>query len=325
MYGIVDITTLNARHHIPGARLDRRSVSNLFIVHSFLVRHPQIKFYTFGQVLAEDPSAHEKRLAQQGSSVDPWNDFAHLVFWDGDRPDAVLSVRRGQVHGPFNNTEIALLQSLHPVIEAGLERLRRLAEERSQRLSIERFLADVPVPVLFLDAQLRLIYASREGFAACAEWNFGGKAARSLNPRRSFQVPEAIATACRKLASKPGADDNRARKLRLPHATNQNLVAQIVVDIPHASQWTRPVYRVVFLVDRTIDGVPVSAKASSLALLQRLTANERRVALLVTEGYDNRAIAARLGKSPRTVECQLTEIYRKLGAKNRVQLTRTLV
>jgi len=178
---------------------------------------------------------------------------------------------------------------------------------------------------LFLDAQLRLIYASREGFAACAEWNFGEKSARSLNPRRSFQVPEAIATACRKLASKPGVDDHRARKLRLPHATNQNLVAQIVVDIPHASQWTRPVYRVVFLVDRTIDGVPVSAKASSLALLQRLTANERRVALLVTEGYDNRAIAARLGKSPRTVECQLTEIYRKLGAKNRVQLTRTLV
>jgi len=180
LYRIVDQETLSSRHHMPGARADRRSVSNLFIAQSFLARHLQIKLYTFSQVLAEDPSAHERRLAQQCPGIEPWDDFVHLAFWDGDRPDAVLSVRRGKTQGAFSAQEIGLLENLHPVIEAGLQRLRRLAEERSQHLSVERFLAEVPVPVLFLDSQLRLIYASREGYAMCAKWNFGEQSARYL-------------------------------------------------------------------------------------------------------------------------------------------------
>jgi DNA-binding CsgD family transcriptional regulator len=325
LYGIVDSHTLNARHQMPGARAERRSVSNLAIAQAFLARHPQIKLYTFSEVLSEDPSAHERRLAQQSAKLDAWDDFVHLAFWDGARPDAVLSVRRSRAQGPFTTEEIELLRSLHPVIESGLQRLRRLAEERSQHLSIERFLADVPVPVLFLDAQFRLIYASREGYAASAEWNFGRKSARKLNPRRSFKLPVAIAEACRALSENPAGRGGSARKLRLPHPTNSHLVAQILVDLPHGSPWARPVYRVLFLVESTIDDVTLSAKPDALALLQRLTANERRVALLLTEGFNNGQIGERLGKSPRTVECQLTEIYRKLGVKNRVQLTRVLV
>lgn len=327
LYGIVNTHRLNARHHMPGARSERRSVSNLNIVRDFLARHPGIQGYTFAQVLAEDPTAHELQLAQQSRKLEAWNDFVHLAFWDGSRPDAVLSVRRSRTQGPFTRDETALLFSLHPVIEAGLLRLRRLAEERSQHLSIERFLAAIPVAVLFLDAQLKLIYASNEGYAVCAEWNYGQKTARRLNPRRSFTLPAPLAIACEKLHAQPAgaAASPRDRQLRVAHPANPQLVAQLVIDLPRASPWTRPVYRIIFLVEHSIDAVPLSAKPAALALLQRLTAHERRVALLVTEGGNNRVIATRLGKSPRTVECQLTEIYRKLGVKNRVQLTRTLL
>lgn len=324
LYGIANTHRLNARHHMPGARAERRSVANLNIVRDFLARHPGIKGYTFAQVLAEDPTAHERQLAQQSRRLEAWNDFVHLAFWDGSRPDAVLSVRRGRTQGPFTRDETALLFSLHSVIEAGLQRLRRLAEERSQHLSIERFLAEVPVPVLFLDARLKLIYASNEGYSACAEWNYGQKSARRLNPRRNFALPAALAAACEKLNLARAAAPSD-RRLRVPHPTNSELAAQIESDRPHPSPWARPVYRVSFLIERSIDAVPLPPKSATLALLQRLTVHERRVALLATEGGDNRVIAARLGKSPRTVECQLTEIYRKLGVKNRVQLTRALL
>ncbi len=327
LYGIVNPHRLNARHHMTGARADRRSISNLSIVREYLARHPGIKRYTFSEVLSEDPSAQDRRLAQQSPNLDPWDDFVHLAFWDDSRPDAILSVRRGRSQGPFTAEEIGLLDSLHPVIEAGLHRLRLLAEERSQHLSIERFLADVPVPVLFLDAQLKPIYASREGYAVCAEWNFGQRSARRLNPRRSYQLPAAIADACQALIAAGRNHDKpeASRKVRVPHPTDTRLVAQVAVDLPLNSPWTRPVYRVLFFLDRSIDDVVLSAKPSALALLQRLTANERRVALLVTEGCNNREIGQRLGKSHRTVECQLTEIYRKLEVDNRVQLTRILV
>ncbi len=50
-----------------------------------------------------------------------------------------------------------------------------------------------------------------------------------------------------------------------------------------------------------------------------LTLSEAAVLDLVTEGLDNRSIAARLGKSEKTVRNQLSVIFDKLGVRNRSQ------
>ena len=51
-----------------------------------------------------------------------------------------------------------------------------------------------------------------------------------------------------------------------------------------------------------------------------LTPTERDVVRLVGEGLANKAIAARLFVSPRTVQTHLTHVYTKLGINSRVQL-----
>ncbi len=51
-----------------------------------------------------------------------------------------------------------------------------------------------------------------------------------------------------------------------------------------------------------------------------LTPTELDVARLVSQGLDNKSIAARLFVSPRTVQAHLTHIYSKLGLTSRVQL-----
>jgi DNA-binding CsgD family transcriptional regulator len=51
-----------------------------------------------------------------------------------------------------------------------------------------------------------------------------------------------------------------------------------------------------------------------------LTAAERRIADLVMSGMTSREIAAQLFISPKTVESNLTRIYRKLGIRSRAQL-----
>jgi DNA-binding CsgD family transcriptional regulator len=51
-----------------------------------------------------------------------------------------------------------------------------------------------------------------------------------------------------------------------------------------------------------------------------LTPTERAVVGLVSEGLSNKAIAARLFISLRTVESHLTHVYAKLGLASRVQL-----
>ena len=54
-----------------------------------------------------------------------------------------------------------------------------------------------------------------------------------------------------------------------------------------------------------------------------LTATEERVAQLVAEGKSNREVAAALFLSRRTVEDNLSRVYRKLGVRSRTQLARS--
>lgn len=50
-----------------------------------------------------------------------------------------------------------------------------------------------------------------------------------------------------------------------------------------------------------------------------LTAREREVLLWTSRGLSNRGIAARLNVTDKTVEFHLTNIYGKLGVRNRTQ------
>jgi DNA-binding NarL/FixJ family response regulator len=53
-----------------------------------------------------------------------------------------------------------------------------------------------------------------------------------------------------------------------------------------------------------------------------LSPSERRVAELAASGMTNRAIAAEMFISPKTVDTNLTRVYRKLGIHSRTQLGR---
>jgi DNA-binding CsgD family transcriptional regulator len=53
---------------------------------------------------------------------------------------------------------------------------------------------------------------------------------------------------------------------------------------------------------------------------KELTAVERRVAELAAVGRRNDEIAAQLDVSSKTVETQLTRVYRKLGVRSRTEL-----
>jgi DNA-binding NarL/FixJ family response regulator len=63
-------------------------------------------------------------------------------------------------------------------------------------------------------------------------------------------------------------------------------------------------------VKRAREGAEVAAE---------LTARERQVLELLSEGHTMRQIATRLRISPRTVETHVGKIYRKLGVRTRVQ------
>ena len=56
-----------------------------------------------------------------------------------------------------------------------------------------------------------------------------------------------------------------------------------------------------------------------------LTVTEARVARVVAEGLTNGDVAGRMFLSRHTVDFHLRQIYRKLGIRSRVELTRLVV
>ncbi|WP_315098842.1 LuxR C-terminal-related transcriptional regulator, partial [uncultured Cellulomonas sp.] len=64
------------------------------------------------------------------------------------------------------------------------------------------------------------------------------------------------------------------------------------------------------------------ARARGTSQDEHLTPTEAEVAAFVADGLRNREIAARMFVSESTVEAHLTRTYRKLGLRNRAELSR---
>ena len=62
-------------------------------------------------------------------------------------------------------------------------------------------------------------------------------------------------------------------------------------------------------------------EAAAQSLSDDLTPREVELVRIAAQGLTNREIGARLGISPGTVKIHLHNIYKKLGVKNRVELT----
>jgi two-component system, NarL family, response regulator DegU len=67
--------------------------------------------------------------------------------------------------------------------------------------------------------------------------------------------------------------------------------------------------------------VDLASRAPDPALEARLTSRELELVPLIAAGLRNREVASRLGVSEQTIRNHLTNIYRKLGATNRTQMT----
>jgi DNA-binding CsgD family transcriptional regulator len=329
MLGIVDYEPLEGRHHVAVSQ-DRgnRPLNSLSIAKPYLAAHPHLKLYTYGDIEKADPQAWRRRKERE-KHFWGWDQFVHLAFWDGDRPDAVLSVRRTHEQGDFSEVEREFLGFLHPTLDAGLRRLRKLHRERERGAAVETYLRALPMPVVFVEADGRVGFATQQAYELCAIWNYGERDGRLLKARKSFRLPPAIARACNGLFSGLGPPDgaldlSAGAGVRIVHPEMPGLSAKIDPAQTLRGPWGRPGFWVTFTRAEESLGPRSIRRAETAAALQQLSPSERRVALLVAAGKRNLEVAQQLGKSLRTVEFQLNAIYRKLALSGRTQLVRAL-
>lgn len=310
MLGINDYEPAAARHHVEQARRPGYvPATSLTVSRPFLASHPQIQLYTFSQIAAEDPRAHERRLEQEAGS-DEWCEFVHLAFWHESTPQAVFSIRRSSRQSRFSATELTFLESLYPAIDAGLHRLRALEQERFKTFAFEQALSRSAFPIILADARGNVLFATPDGRNMCDRWlrESGGSS-------KTERLPEDLLSAVRARHNDPSESSQSLR-----HSVNAELSVTIDSSCFGSGIRLQPCYVLTFAA--TDERSRPRQRASEV--LGRLSPSERRVALLVAEGLRNEEIARRLSRSRRTVESQLNAIFGKLGIVCRAQLVKAL-
>lgn len=328
LFRIVNYQPRAARHHVAAREKPHYTpATSLSVSRPYLASHPRISLYTYSQIVAADGDAVRRRRAQE-SVLGGWSEFAHLAFWKAEEPDAVLSVRRGASQPPFTQHELRFLRDLHPVIDAGLFRIRQIAAQSARVCGYEHFLRNLPQPVMFLDPRGRLLFASTQAQHIAARWNSAltmRQCSSPRMPRLPHDLPQVFLDPdCFGVSNWDGC-----WPLTIRHAVVPGLSMQIDRSETRSAGGI-PVdehgaYVVTFVVPPAAGPTGSTQSPGAITALGRLSRAECRVALLVAEGLRNDEIAERLCRSRRTIEFQLNSIYRKLDLSCRAHLIRALV
>ena len=182
--------------------------------------------------------------------------------------------------------------------------LHVIGEAATGREAVDLAAASVP-DVVLMDIRMPEL----DGIAATAQIC----AARAAGATRvliltTFEEDEYVVAALRAGASgfigKGAEPDDIVRAVRTIHRGEALL----------SSEATRA------LIDRSVRGAPRPASPADTRLLDRLTAREREVLLLVSRGRTNQEIASDLTISPHTAKTHVNRIMTKVDARDRAQL-----
>jgi DNA-binding CsgD family transcriptional regulator len=266
---------------------------------------------------------HERVMRREG-----WDKLLGIVSWRGRVAQGTWNFYRGPAQPDFSSRDLQIAEALQPHFHTAL--MRVLAHEQTTFLG-EQFaslLEDVPVGLLLLDWDLRPLWFNGEAAHACAVWNHGERRAAALNPRRAFRVPAPLAEACADLRTHwtPArrAEHSTGPKPRVLSEHAIGLHAQVVLRALGNNPLLRPAFQIQLDYRRPRGDRNRPLSPGAVALLARLSAREREVAMRVREGLRTAEIAAELRRSPLTIKTQLAAIFTKLEVRSRTRVAALL-
>lgn len=315
MFDIDGYRPHQARHHLAENNGDdAHPVTSLDVAAPYLDANPRIPWYTFSQIASQDAHAAERLMAQ--NPTPGWREFIHLAFWNQARLDAVLSIRIQASHDQLSEHQLSFLTELYPLLDASLQRVRLLESDRLRQRSLEALLYELPLAAILVDEHLLPSYMSLEAKRICRLWS--EDADRSGRLPRAIEAPlwrwmETTAHA-RGPQNKPG--------LTIEHPRRPDL--RLRLDATSAPEnHTRHKQHLLILTPGQEDQLSTTSPRA-LPLLKCLSPSERKVATLVAAGLRNDEIAQKLCRSRKTIESQISSIFRKLNVGNRTQVARLL-
>jgi DNA-binding CsgD family transcriptional regulator len=313
------------RHGHPVSARDARSL--VVPARAWLAQHAGAPVFRLSDITtARDLRAtpyYDRVMRREG-----WDKQLSVVCWHGGAPQGTLNLFRAPADADFSPRDLRMAEALQPHFEVALRRV--LAHEESVFLGehVSRLLDDAPVGLLLLDWELRPLWYNREGAHACAVWNHGERRASALSPKRTFRVPPAVARACAELrlqwSTIRGPVHEGGLRPRVLSDDGLGLHATATLRTCAPNPLLRPAFEIQLDYRRPRGDRNRPLSPGAVALLARLSAREREVAMRVREGLGTREIAAELHRSPLTIKTQLASIFRKLEVSSRTRVAALL-
>jgi DNA-binding CsgD family transcriptional regulator len=214
------------------------------------------------------------------------------------------------------------------------------ALERSERLRVEHAYVEIPLASAWRSPHARALHRLGRAAEALAV------AEENLAIARGYGGPSAVSLAARELGEMRGDDglELLGEAVAVVEGTPARLeLAKSLASLGRALRHARrpaearePLRRALELADacgaaglaedvRTeLYAAGARPRTAALSGAGALTASERRIAALASEGSSNRDIAQTLFVTPKTVEVHLSNVYRKLGIRSRRELAGAL-
>lgn len=326
-----DALTLEIGHDADGVpqktyRLNRpatpRSIQRKEAHRAWMIKHPRVTAFRLTDIDSESPTAARP---PRGPRAEP---LLCVPVWRAHHLLGLLNFHRTVAQPDFSLREVQFAESLQPHLQTALCRTLTHEEDLFLRGHFTGLLEDLPVGMLLLDWELRPLWRNGEAAQACAVWNHGERRAAALNPRRAFRIPPALAQACTDLRAQweKAADrlgDHPPRPLFLSQ-DQLGVHAKVTVRTLLKSPGLRPVFHIQLDYRRPRGDRNRQLSPGAVALLARLTAAEREVAIRVREGLRTEEIATEMRRSYFTVKTQLRSIFHKLGVHSRTRVAAML-
>lgn len=318
LFDIQGLQPLQGRHHLSESRGDATQLAtSLDVAAPYLNANPRIRWYTFSQIASQDALARARLEAQ--NQAPGWNEFIHLAFWDATQLEAVLSIRIRAERTDLSESELAFLMDLYLLLDASLQRIRSLETERARSKGFEHLLYEFPLAAVLVDGNLVPSYMSLEAKRLCRRWS--GDAEKNGQLPRSIEAP--LRRSLGDLRARPCPPGNRTT-LAIEHPQRPGLRLRVDISSAPADSSRHTQHLLILAAADDAQGAVDTRSPRVLPLLKSLSPSERKVAGLVAAGLRNEAIARELCRSRKTIESQISSIFRKLEVANRTQLARLL-